>query len=161
MRRAIIFFAAVLILAVVNFEIYKKEQLLTEGSTILLELTPVDPRSLMQGDYMILRYKIASLVEAAGVGRNGFLVLIVDENQVANFVRIYQGKELQPNEFLLQFRKRSRGINLGSESFFFQEGQAHLYSQASYGEIKVAENGESVLIGLRDKDFNQLPHDEK
>ncbi|MDM8566193.1 GDYXXLXY domain-containing protein [Candidatus Halobeggiatoa sp. HSG11] len=159
MKRIIVFLTAVLILAAVNFEIYKKEQLLTEGSTILLELAPVDPRSLMQGDYMILRYKIAGLAEATGTEQDGFLVLALDENQVAHFVRIYQDEILQPSEFLLQFRKRGRGINLGSESFFFQEGHAHLYSKARYGELKVSKDGDSILIGLRDNDFNPLSSD--
>ncbi|MBE9562525.1 MAG: GDYXXLXY domain-containing protein [Proteobacteria bacterium] len=156
MRRAIVFLAAILILIAINFEVYKKEQLLVEGSTILLELAPVDPRSLMQGDYMILRYKIAGLAEVSGTKEDGFLVLALDENQVAHFIKIYQGGNLQPVEFLLQFRKRSHGINLGSESFFFQEGHAHFYNQAKYGELKITKDGDSVLVGLRDGDFKPL-----
>ena len=155
MKHVIIFLTAILILAAVNFEIYKKEQLLTDGVTVLLELVPVDPRSLMQGDYMILRYKIAVSVETTIT--DGFLVLATDKNQVANFVRIYQGEDLQPSEFLLQFRKRARGISLGSEAFFFQEGKAHLYSQAHYGELKVTQDGNSILAGLRNSDFKSLP----
>ncbi|MFX7329222.1 GDYXXLXY domain-containing protein, partial [Acinetobacter baumannii] len=34
----------------------QKEMLLKEGQLVLLPLAPVDPRSLMQGDYMALRY---------------------------------------------------------------------------------------------------------
>ncbi len=161
MRRLIILVMAVVILAAVNFEIYKKEQLLAKGSTILLELAPVDPRSLIQGDYMILRYKIASLAEVATAEKDGFLVLALDDNQVARFLRIYDGEDLQPIEFLIQFRKRGRGINLGAESFLFQEGQAHVYSKARYGELKVIKTGKSVLIGLRDENFEPLkPNDD-
>ncbi len=159
MRRVIVLVTAIVILVAINFEIYKKEQLLTEGFTILLELAPVDPRSLMQGDYMILRYKMANLAEVAGAKEDGFLVLALDENQVAQFIKIYAGENLQPTEFLLQFRKRGHGINLGAESFFFQEGHAHFYDQARYGELKVDPDGDSVLIGLRDKDFNLLRPD--
>ena len=59
MRRLLVFIIAVVVLGVVNFEIYKKEQLLAEGMTVFLELMPRDPRSIMQGDYMVLRYNIA------------------------------------------------------------------------------------------------------
>ncbi len=160
MRRVTIFVMVIVILIAINFQIYQKEQLLTEGSTILLELAPVDPRSLMQGDYMILRYKIAALAEATGTEKDGFLVMGLDENQVAHFLRIYDNEDLQPVEFLLRFRKRGRGINLGAESFFFQEGHARFYDNAHYGELKVAANGDSVLIGLRDKNFKLLQTDE-
>ena len=30
---------------------------MTEGSVILLQTAPIDPRSLMQGDYMALRFQ--------------------------------------------------------------------------------------------------------
>ncbi len=46
------------ILAVMNTAIWQKEQILAEGETVYLKLAPVDPRSLMQGDYMRLRYAI-------------------------------------------------------------------------------------------------------
>ena len=50
-----------LILLMVYFihSIVKKEELLKDGQLVLFELAPVDPRSLMQGDYMTLRYKIS------------------------------------------------------------------------------------------------------
>ena len=159
MRQLTIFITVIVILVAINFQIYQKEQLLTEGSTILLELAPVDPRSLMQGDYMILRYKVAGLAEATGVKKDGFLVMELDENKVAKFVRIYDDDDLQPAEFLLQFRKRGRGINLGAESFFFQEGHARFYNNARYGELKVTEDGDSVLIGLRDQQFKLIQPD--
>ena len=42
-----------LILLAVNWSIYKQEQVLAQGKTVLLKLAPVDPRSLMQGDYTV------------------------------------------------------------------------------------------------------------
>ena len=35
-----------------------REQILQTGDRIVLQTVPVDPRSLMQGDYAILRYEI-------------------------------------------------------------------------------------------------------
>ncbi|WP_414673872.1 GDYXXLXY domain-containing protein, partial [Marinimicrobium sp. UBA4509] len=52
MRRGIALVTALAILVLVNFSIYEKEQHLAQGEIMYLELAPVDPRSLMQGDYM-------------------------------------------------------------------------------------------------------------
>lgn len=154
-RRLLVLVATVIVLAIVNFEIYNKEQLLAEGTTILLQLAPVDPRSLMQGDYMILRYRIARALWE--VERDGYLVIKRYKNQVAKFNRIYDDETpLNDNELLLRFRKRGGEIRLGAESFFFQEGHAKYYNNARYGELRVAPSGESVLIGLRDAEFNRL-----
>lgn len=38
--------------------VWDKESTIKEGKLVLLELAPVDPRSLMQGDYMQLNYAI-------------------------------------------------------------------------------------------------------
>lgn len=158
MRSLVVLIAAVLVLAVVNFEIYKKEQLLVEGTTVLLRLAPYEPRSLMQGDYMVLRYQIALWPEFRSFqAKEGYLVIELDNNQVAKFKRVYDNKTpLREKELLLQFRKRGGQIRLGAESFFFQEGHAKYYSNARYGELRVAPSGESVLVGLRDAKFKHL-----
>ena len=51
--------AVALVLIAVNLSIVAKERIKTGGEPIFLELAPVDPRSLMQGDYMALRFAIA------------------------------------------------------------------------------------------------------
>ncbi len=53
---------AVIIVALimVNISIYQKQHLLAKGDIIILELAPVDPRSLMQGDYMALSYALVA-----------------------------------------------------------------------------------------------------
>jgi len=157
-RRLLILVAAVLVLAVINFEIYKKEQLLVKGQTVLIRLAPRDPRSLMQGDYMVLRYQIARSPELRSFqAKEGFLVIELDKNQVAKFKRVYQDKtHTAENEILLQFSKRRNQIRIGAESFFFQEGHAKYYTNARYGELRVSSSGKSVLVGLRDANFKPL-----
>jgi uncharacterized membrane-anchored protein len=160
MRQILVLVIAVLILGAINVTIYQQEQLLVSGTTLLLELAPVDPRSLIQGDYMALRYKIAD--EASHQvnktrAADGYLVVLRDKNQQAHFKEIYDGKTpLKAREYLLRFRKRGNEIRLGAESFFFQEGQAQYYVQARYGELRVTSTGESILVGLRDKAFKPL-----
>ncbi len=55
----------VLILALVNWQIFQKEQHIRHGELIYLELAPVDPRSLMQGDYMALRFQMSNDIRSA------------------------------------------------------------------------------------------------
>ena len=54
--RILIITNLLLLLGYLNWSIYQKEQTLRDGQLVLFELAPVDPRSLMQGDYMSLRY---------------------------------------------------------------------------------------------------------
>jgi uncharacterized membrane-anchored protein len=158
LRRILILVFALLILVLLNYQIYQKERLLSEGTMVLLELAPRDPRSLMQGDYMVLRYQIAQRQELRDTPVNyGYIVLELDKNQVAYFKRLYDETiPLQPNELILRFRKRDQVISFGAESFFFQEGHAQYYAQARYGELRLAKNGESVLVGLRNTRFNRI-----
>ena len=49
----------VLVLGLANYNIWSKERILSEGKAVVLALAPVDPRSLMQGDYMSLDFQVA------------------------------------------------------------------------------------------------------
>lgn len=48
------------LLGAVNYKVQQFEDVLATGKPIVLKIAPVDPRSLMQGDYMILHYAILS-----------------------------------------------------------------------------------------------------
>ncbi|WP_319022245.1 GDYXXLXY domain-containing protein, partial [Proteus mirabilis] len=56
--RAGILLCGALVLAFVNAAIWQKEALIGTGTTVYVELAPVDPRSLMQGDYMRLAFAL-------------------------------------------------------------------------------------------------------
>jgi uncharacterized membrane-anchored protein len=144
----------VLILALVNWQIAAKERLMRDGELMLLELAPVDPRSLMQGDYMRLDYAIARQLYAyADWPSDGQIVVANDEHGVARFVRRAEpGAALGAAEHLLRYRRRSGWIRIGTDAFFFQEGLADAYRGARYGELRVDANGDGLLIGLRDRD---------
>jgi uncharacterized membrane-anchored protein len=153
MRKYILIIVAIFVLGIINFMIFQKEQTIRSGQTVLLKLVPVDPRSLMQGDYMILRYAMAAQV--GDLKNKGKLVIKLDNNNVASFVRVHKGETLMPGELLLMCRNRGR-MRLGAESFLFQEGLAHIYADAKYGELKVDASGNSVLIGLCDNKLRQI-----
>jgi uncharacterized membrane-anchored protein len=156
MRKFLFWGTTVLVLVAVNYLILAKERTLAGGRTMLLQLAPVDPRSLIQGDYMELRYALAREIPEGELKRDkGQIVVSLDANAVARFVRVHRGEKLQEGEYLLFYRNRG-ALRLGAESFMFQEGDAKLYSKAKYGELKVDASGRSVLVGLRGEDYKPL-----
>jgi uncharacterized membrane-anchored protein len=143
----------IILLGLFNNSILQKEELLSNGQLILLELVPVDPRSLMQGDYMRLRYAISENNDYDSIAKRGFCVVKLEENGVAKKVRIQENRTpVNNNEYLIEYTSRQwRGINIGAESFFFQEGEAEKYENAKYGGVRVDDQGNSLLIGLYDE----------
>jgi uncharacterized membrane-anchored protein len=150
-----------------------KQRILASGQTVLLPLAPVDPRSLMQGDYMQLRYELELEVEQAfghpfhelhdrgDIPRHGELVIEVDDESVGHFVRIDDGTPLQERERLLEYRLREdwgQNLRVGADTFLFEEGSAALYQNARFGELVVSDDGEAILVGLRDADKQPLGH---
>jgi uncharacterized membrane-anchored protein len=147
------------VLLVINVEIAGKEKIVRDGTTVLLRIAPRDPRSLLQGDYMALRYSMALAVasEAEQFEMNdGIAVIELGELNEARFVSLYKGQQLQGRQKLLRYRKRGDSVRLASDAYFFEEGRGQEYRAAKFGEIRINTNGDAVLIGLRDADGEQL-----
>lgn len=160
MRKLIAVLAGLIILLAVNVTIYQREKLLSEGRVILLELTPVDPRSLMQGDYMALRFKVATdAFPGWNVERpsaDGQLVVTLDERGVASFKRVADSTPLANNEALLKYRIRNNQVKFATNAFFFEEGSSQKYQSAHYGEFRVSPDGEMLLTNMRDTNLAVL-----
>lgn len=154
----IILINLIILLGLFNNSILQKEELLTDGQLVLLELAPVDPRSLMQGDYMRLRYAISDNINSDSISKRGFCVVKLEENGIAKKVRIQDDRTpINEKEYLIEYTSKGwRGINIGAESFFFQEGEADKYENAKYGGIKVDKQGNSLLIGLYDDNRKKI-----
>ncbi|MDN3691265.1 GDYXXLXY domain-containing protein [Chryseobacterium tructae] len=148
----------VLLLIYFNYSVAEKEALLKNGQPILLKLAPVDPRSLMQGDYMSLRYAISDNMNAERIPKRGYCVVKLDAKGVAEKVRFQKDPTpLKAGEHLIKYTSPNEWrINIGAESFFFQEGQAEKYSKAAYGGIRTDKDGNSLLIGLYDEQLKQI-----
>ena len=66
------------------------------------------------------------------------------------------GPALADDERLLRYRMTDSGASFGAEAFFFQEGHADYYTDARYGELRVDDDGDAALVGLRDQNFEEL-----
>ena len=158
-RIIVLAFTVAIVLLVINVEIAGKEQIVRNGTTVLLRIAPRDPRSLLQGDYMALRYTMAGAVasEAEQFKMNdGIAVIELGELNEARFVSLYKDQQLQDRQHLLRYRKRGDSVRLASDAYFFEEGSGQEYRAARFGEIRINTNGDAVLIGLRDAEGARL-----
>lgn len=159
MRKLIAIVAGIAILLLANWSVYQRERLLSNGRVVLLELAPVDPRSLMQGDYMALRFKLVgeafgrSPVKEAADGR---IVVSVGEHRVGSFVRRDAGDALAPGEARMRYRIRENRVKFATNAYFFQEGSASTYARARYGEFRVDADGDMLLTHLVSEKFERL-----
>ena len=155
MRSAIAVVACAVALALVDWTIVRRERHLRDGRTVFLELAPVDPRSLMQGDYMALRFAAASAIDDR-IDGSGYLVVRLDDRSVATVARLDAGTPLAVDEMRLRSRVRNGSPKLATNAFFFQEGAAALYESAQYGEFRVDESGELLLTDLCGRELERL-----
>ena len=171
--RILIVIGAVIVLAGVNVSIFSKENIKQNGDVIFLDLAPRDPRSLMQGDYMTLRFRLAQDIEATwrsartqdSASRNAggadelpregevrWADIVLDDRHVASLA-----KAGVPATLKIRYRMRKGAVWLGTNAFFFEEGSDQRYSGARYGEFRLDQtSGEAVLVGLRDAKLNAL-----
>jgi len=167
MRKLLVMVIGAVILGLINYSIFSREGLISNGNTVLLELAPVDPKSLMQGDYMVLRFAVtadarnamkvpegvAAINEPAG---DGYIILLLDDKGIGRFDRIDDQSELKAGEVRMLYRRRGNKMKFATNAFFFQEGKAELYEAAKYGEFKVAENGDSILVAMIDEGLKKI-----
>ena len=168
-RGVLLWVGLALILLVVNRGIAERERVLREGTVLLLQLAPVDPRSLMQGDYMALRFAagddIANALRADGriahaatdwqavrrSANDGYAIFVRDVDGVGRFVREQAAPTPRTdNEIAVRYRQRGSNVRIASNAFFFAEGEADRYTPARFGELRVADDGAVLLAGLRD-----------
>lgn len=160
------------ILLLINISIFNKEQHLAHGKVIYLELAPVDPRSLMQGDYMRLSFQLGNSVYSAlpktGESRrwghnvdasDGYVIARLDSKRIARFKALYNNQPVEQNEILLRYRVRNGVVKFATNAFFFQEGQEPVYRSARFGQFRVNEDGELLLAAMYDEHLNKLRPD--
>ncbi|WP_460872919.1 GDYXXLXY domain-containing protein [Paralcaligenes ginsengisoli] len=162
LRRAGLLGGLLLVLCVVNISTYKYRQILQTGQRVVLALSPVDPRSLIQGDYMALNFALvrplrrmlASSKEYASL-RHGYMILQPDAQGVYQL----QSIQFQPRAdqgVALEFRLRGPDVRIVTNGYFFPEGQARRFEAAKYGEFRVARDGTGLLTRLLDADMKPL-----
>jgi uncharacterized membrane-anchored protein/uncharacterized membrane protein len=144
-------------LSIIGVQIGKSESLLARGELIKLELQPVDPRSLLQGDYVVLRYSISSMPISPEPRMNEKVSIGLVKNEQG--VYEYSGSFLkgkvenvkQPgiDVWITGRYKGSGQMEYGIENYFVAEGTGlDLQEKVEYANVKVSKNGDAILESL-------------
>lgn len=152
--------SALAALVVAGLGIRQNEALIAEGTPVFVELAPVDPRSLMQGDYMQLRFHLPTEAETAEIapwqGRPA-VVARRDARGVARAERLHSpGAPLRADELRIELTPSGGRWVLVTDAWFFQEGEAALWDRARYGEFRVKPDGRALLVGMADAELKSI-----
>ena len=143
-------------LVIANVSIVQKEAVAAAGTTLFVELEPIDPRSLMQGDYMGLSFKIGNLPDADVAERPRALVGTRDERGVWTVERADDATPLQPDEIKINLSGTAPHPIFVTNAWSFKEGEAKRWQAARFGELRVKPDGSAVLIGMRGQNLDKL-----
>lgn len=148
---------AALQLAIMTVQITRSEWLLAHGQVIKLQLAPLDPRSLLQGDYVELSYTISrpdwtkEQLRALDARAKVSVVLAPDQAGVFQLVRLHEdGVPLREGEVVIRGRWDGYSrLNYGIEHYFIPEGTGlDVERTAQYAEVKVSAGGDAILVRL-------------
>ncbi|MGR3765989.1 GDYXXLXY domain-containing protein [Rossellomorea sp. NS-SX7] len=149
----------------IGYSVYSNETLLQNGETILLELQPVDPRSLLQGDYVQLNYTISQL-ERTSIDDTGPITIVLRKNAqgIHEYTGVYSMRdgdwntpyEKKPGDVLLNGKvtgswDHTAQATYGIEHFFIPEGTGlDVEGKVKTAVVKVSDKGNGILVRLQD-----------
>lgn len=138
----------ILLLAFVGY----KENVLRTGTSVLLQTVPIDPRSLLQGDYAILDYEIAELPDqsVASTGQTFYVRLIERQGGVWGAGAYYTEKPDSDDVFIRGTVKPGGRLEFGIDTYFIPEGTGHIIERASdvKARVTVSSGGSAVIEEL-------------
>ena len=155
---------ALLSIVIFVLMILKNEHHLNNAQSVYVRLQPVDPRSILQGDYMALNYDL---------GLEG-----VNAEQIENqaWIKSYAQLDAQNRVIKTRFdaQQIARGLSKSvplilknpdnlleslypaANSFLFAEGLEPCYRNAQYAHLSVKADGQTLLLGLADQNLKSL-----
>lgn len=155
MKKILVVLNLLLLMLAFGYSVIKEEKNLNK-KTFYIKTAPIDPRSLIQGDYMILNYDITESARAEARNlRKGYIRVRINDLKVAEFIGV--DREYLPssdNELSIQFHQNDSTIDIGVNSYLFQEGTGDKFQKAKYAEVIELKNGKLRLKHLLDEKFN-------
>jgi uncharacterized membrane-anchored protein len=154
--------------AVLGWMIWDRNHLLTTGREIVLEVIPVDPRSLFQGDYVVLGYDVSRVDVQASAGqvrRGDTLYVTLQKSADGKWKAVQAAAEppasTGPDQVVLKGRVQfttttvpaQSTLNYGIENYFVPEGTGRELEKL-VGDKKIAamiavdDNGNAAIKGL-------------
>ncbi|WP_377888941.1 GDYXXLXY domain-containing protein [Alkalihalobacillus sp. R86527] len=153
-----LFLIVFIMVTMITYQGFYDEWIVQNGSEIKLKLAPIDPRSMLQGDYVRLRYDISNLDDTTDIqGRKKVkVVLVKNEEGYYEYSGYYQVggewnkgyKPLKTDVFIKGILNSNGSAHYGIESFFIEEGSGEEYEAMNYAIVKVGSNGNAILTEL-------------
>lgn len=140
-----------------------REASLRTGTEVVLQTVPVDPRSLLQGDYAILDYEVASLPDwmRGGewtVGRTVY-VSIRERGDVWTAERYTDRRsDVAGGVFLKGRIDRSGHLDFGIGTYFVPEGTGRIIERAADVRVVVSVDGNGNAV-IKDVLVDGAPFD--
>jgi uncharacterized membrane-anchored protein len=141
--------------------VWRYEQLLAAGRPSLVALAPVDPRSLVQGDYMTLAWQLPDdvrrVLDETATTQRPRVAATRDGQDVLTVRRLLaSGEPPGPGEEVLELSPKGGRWVIVTDAWFFREGEADRWAAARFGEFRLMPDGRALLVGLRDGDRRPL-----
>ncbi len=157
-RPLILLMIMLLQLVLAGYQVYSSETILSQGTSVKLKLAPVDPRSLLQGDYVRLNYDISTLAdEELPSGEKVRVVLRKQEQNVYGYSGYYEKAGVwnkpytaDPSDVVINGKTVGWGqVEYGIESYFVPEGTGlEVQENAKFATIRVGAKGDALLESL-------------
>lgn len=162
--------------------ILKHESHLQNSQSLYVELAPVDPRSMLQGDYMALNYELYFDGFREGnpweenreknKQREALQQQIQNQSKILSYVQLDAQHRVIQTSFSQNHLKANpentvrlvlknptnhlQNLYPAANSFLFAEGLESCYRNAKYAELWVKPDGQALLAGLVNKDLKSL-----
>lgn len=153
-----IWLVVVVMVAFVTYNGMKNETTIQNGKEIRLALVPIDPRSMLQGDYVTLRYDISTLPEATELPANKKIKVVLSPTRQGTYhyggyykIEGNWNKPYEPSDDDILINGVTYGeddVQYGIESFFIEERTGQVFEDKTIAIIKVSEKGNALLIEL-------------
>ncbi|QNK66659.1 GDYXXLXY domain-containing protein [Variovorax sp. PAMC26660] len=153
--------AGVATLLVANVAIFDKENTIRNGRPVFVRLAPVDPRSLMQGDYMRLNFALPdrwSLSERPDGGHRPTVLVRPDPALPSAYTLHLPSADEPRQDGDLEVPLSAKDGNwvFVTDAWFFKEGDAERFTHARYGEFRILPNGSALLVGMADEQLQPI-----
>ena len=148
-RTRVAFFGTVaamllLLLGLIGF----KEYAIRTGTTVVLQTVPVDPRSLLQGDHVVLGYEISTLPEhLSHLSRGDIVYVTLEEKADVWEAEAYDTSRPSGDKVFIKGELgRVRTLDFGIGTYFVPEGTGLIIERSRDVKVKVSVGSSGVAV---------------
>ncbi len=138
-----------------------REYTLRTGTDVVLTTVPVDPRSLLQGDFAILGYEISRIPSTTNLRVGETVYVILREAEEAWEALHYELRKPSDGDevFIKGVVDRPGNLDFGIGTFFIPEGTGHLIERSQDVKVVVSVDGRGKAV-IKDVLVDGVPFSE-